>query len=369
MTARNAFIYDFLLVEGGAEALSLHVIDRFREFELVAGFIDGKQFPASALPQGRYRSLTSATRKRGWQGLKTMAAFDHRGKFLVGYDTAVFSGVYAPVGVVHRGGDRNLYYCHTPPRFAYDLESHYQAEALQWQRPLLRRLAAHVRRRYETAIRCMDRIAVNSENVARRLRDHLGVDHSEIIHPPVDTANYHWIDDEGYFLSTARLEPYKRVDRLVDAFSQMPGKKLVIASGGSQETELRSRAAGLDNIRFTGWQSKAALRELVGRCRATLYLPRDEDFGMSPVESMAAGKPVIGVAEGGLLETVADGRTGILIPPANLETGESATEAIINAVQVMSRETARAMQAECEQRAQRFNVATFDEAFARFVAP
>ena len=121
-----------------------------------------------------------------------------------------------------------------------------------------------------------------------------------------------------YFLSTARLEPLKRVDLIVNAFKNMPDKKLFVTSGGSQLKSLQELADGAKNITFTGWASDAELRRLVGNCIATIYIPKDEDFGISPVQSLAAGKPVIGVNEGGVAETVREPADGVLIstPPS-----------------------------------------------------
>ena len=133
----------------------------------------------------------------------------------------------------------------------------------------------------------MDVIIANSKNVQTRIKKYLNLD-SIIIHPPVDVDRYNWIDQKDYYLSTARLEPYKRVESIVLAFMQMPEKKLIVASGGSDHRRLEGMAADYPNITFTGWCTDEQLSKLIGETIATLYFPMDEDFGMSPVESMAA---------------------------------------------------------------------------------
>jgi glycosyltransferase involved in cell wall biosynthesis len=150
-----------------------------------------------------------------------------------------------------------------------------------------------------------------------RLKKYLDVE-SEVLYPPCDTEGFEWMGDGDYFLSTARLEPLKRVDLIVEAFKDMPNKKLIVASGGSQLESLEELADGAKNITFTGWVSDTELRRLVGNCTATIYIPKDEDFGISPVQSLAAGKPVIGVNEGGVVETVRETADGVLIstPPS-----------------------------------------------------
>jgi glycosyltransferase involved in cell wall biosynthesis len=209
----------------------------------------------------------------------------------------------------------------------------------------------------------MQRVAANSGNVRARLRRYLGLEDVHVIHPPVNTETWQWIEQGDYYLSNARLEPYKRVDRVVRAFMAMPDRKLVVTSGGSQLDALRKLADGCHNIHFTGWTSPGELRDLVGRCIATVYLARDEDFGMAPVESMAAGKPVIGVDEGGLRETIVHGDTGWLI---ELGDDESVDD-LIDAVRRLEPEVAFAMRPACERRAQAFRGEVFDAALDRFV--
>jgi glycosyltransferase involved in cell wall biosynthesis len=264
------------------------------------------------------------------------------------YDWVLYSGSVAPEAVYNHPGGLNLYYCHTVPRFAYDLRHHYESSGPLLRRAGARILGAWTRSRYPRALRRMDRVIANSENVRCRLLRYIGVD-AEVIHPPCDVAGYRWRGQGDYYLSTARLEPYKRVDLLVEAFRAMPEKRLVITSGGSCEEELRGMASGAPNIEVTGWVDRERLRELIGNCIATLYIPCDEDFGISPVESLAAGKPVIGVAEGGLLETLVQGETGVLIEP------EPAVADLVSAVTAMNPEHAGALRAACERRAGAFS--------------
>jgi glycosyltransferase involved in cell wall biosynthesis len=199
----------------------------------------------------------------------------------------------------------------------------------------------------------MSVIIANSNNVQQRIRTYLDKD-SIVVYPPCDVDACRWLGQEdGYYLSTARLEPHKRVDIVVEAFRRMPDRKLLVASGGSELTRLQRLADGARNIDFTGWVDTDRLRELIGRAIATIYVPRDEDFGISPVESMAAGKPVIGVAEGGLLETVVEGQTGLLLPP------DPGAEELMEAVLSMDTDRALSMREACERRAQAFRVELF----------
>jgi glycosyltransferase involved in cell wall biosynthesis len=151
----------------------------------------------------------------------------------------------------------------------------------------------------------MDIIVTISETVRKRIRRFLRHD-SQVIYPPCETERFRFLDQENFYLSTARLDPLKRIDVIVRAFLKMPEKNLVVVSGGSEIRKIKEAAEEAKNIQVLGWVNEERLIGLMGKCIASIYIPRDEDFGLSPVESMAAGKPVIGVREGGLLETISD---------------------------------------------------------------
>ncbi len=338
----DAFLYDFLLANGGAEQLALTTVKSFPDLELHTGFINSDLFQDTIA-----HTLTAPISHPALQAIRLLYAFRHQTGYLSDYDTVIYSGSYAPVAVWNHTDGKNIYYCHTPPRFVYDLKDYYLQQIPYWQQPLLHALIKYVRTRYELAIAQMDSLIANSQNVHRRLLDYLGVS-STVIYPPVNIAHYKWLNAGDYYLSTARLEPYKRVDLIVKAFVDMPDKQLVITSGGSDLSRLEQIANNAANIHFTGWVNDQQLANLVGNAIATIYLPINEDFGISPVESMAAGKPVIGVAEGGLLETVIDQQTGILISAVDHLR-------IIEAVSGLSSKQAHTMRHDCEQQAQQFS--------------
>ncbi|GFK95204.1 D-inositol-3-phosphate glycosyltransferase [Fundidesulfovibrio magnetotacticus] len=272
----------------------------------------------------------------------------------------LYSGMLAPLAWKRLGGKRILY-CHTPPRILYDQRRFYlrsMPRAKRWAYELFLRAFEHA---WAKAARAMDLIVSNSQNVAHRLGGYLQLD-SVVVPPPVRTADFRWIAQEDFYLSTARVDRLKRVDTVVEAFLGMPEKRLVVVSGGSELERVRAMAVGAPNIEVKGWVTPEELRALTGACIATVYIPRDEDFGISPVESMAAGKPVIGVAEGGLLETVRENRTGILV-----RQNPTASDVAL-AVRAMSPEAALAMRPACEERARKFDEAAFKAAMAGHIA-
>ena len=346
-------LHDFMLVRGGAERL-VSTLARGLDSPLVTGFIS---------PEVATWGDSRLIHALGGPVLGTLPRYlvtAHRFATIdptrLDNEATIYSGVLAPLAVWRQKGGRKIHYCHSPPRFIYDLHEFYLDQLGPPGRIGLKAFAAWYRPRYERAIRAMDVVIANSQNVANRLERYLGVT-ATVIPPPIDTEQFRWIEAGDYFLSLARLEDYKRVDQIIEAFRRMPHQRLIVGSGGAKEAQYRKLATGCDNISFTSWIDDARLADLIGRCRAALYLPRDEDFGMSPLEAMAAGKPVIGVAEGGLLETIIEGQTGLLLP------SPPSVEDIVRGVTQLNQNRVREMRIDCEERAMQFSEQTFIDRF------
>ena len=263
----------------------------------------------------------------------------------------IFSGSLSLLAYKKITGPKILY-CHTPPRLLYDLKDFYISQTDFLYRPAMSVLMHFYKKAYEDAIKAMDLIIANSGNVQKRIKKYLSMD-SVVVYPPCDTEGFRWLGQKDYYISTARVDLLKRVDIIIKAFLKMPDKKLVVVSGGSELRRIRDMAQDASNISIPGWVNEKKLRDLMGNSIASIYIPRDEDFGISPVESMAAGKPVIGVAEGGMTETVEDGKTGILIRSC------PSPDDVMNAVMQMTPERAGCMRKNCEVRALGFRKEIF----------
>lgn len=355
-------LYDYMQVAGGAERVTLTLAQALPEFRTVVS----RRYPdAEPLLADVNVSLTQlGNRLTRWLTRIPEAAFNFRFRAhaVEHAHTVLYSGFYAPLAVHRQKSGRRVYYCHTIPRFAYDLYSASRADFPLVLRGLFSLFAAAVRWQYEAAIAKMDVVLVNSVNVQRRVKHFLGID-AVVVYPPVATRHFQWAADGGYYLSVARLTANKRVDVIVQAFSQMPERRLVVASGGPELSRLRTLAASAPNIEFVGWQTEEALRQWIANAHAAIYLPVDEDFGMSPVECMAAGKAVIGVAEGGLLETIVHGKTGILIQ------GQPTPENLQAAVEDLELLGPQSMRFACESRAAEFDEERFVETIKRHLLP
>lgn len=386
-------LHDYFNIPGGGERV-VGALAEHMDWPVLAGFVGG-QFAQMAVDGSKEAPRTDAWIDRiqtlacyegllPLQILSLIQGFKNRSrKFLLDVDTAFYSGTYAPLSVLKSPARANIYYCHSPARFVYDQRDFYLSSIPFWQRPILKWLIWKFQPLYEKALSRMDVIVANSENVRRRLNYYLGLD-AVVVHPPCDTQGFRWLGQSDFYLSTARLDPLKRVDLVVEAFRHMPEKQLVVVSGGSGEEKIRKAADGADNIQVLGWVSEDKLKELVGTCIATIYIPRDEDFGMSPVESMAAGKPVIGVQEGGLLETVGDETTRLRVEnesEAGVEQANPFMETscglllrprpepldLVAAVQWLTPERALEMSQQGEKRAQKFGIQAFTKKIAGLI--
>ena len=223
---------------------------------------------------------------------------------VVSISSAFAKGIRSPDGVPH------LCYCQTPMRFAWNLDGYMRYERVSGvTRSVVRLLMARFRRwDVLTAKRVTEFVAI-SRTVQERIRRFYGRD-SRLIYPPVDTHLYRPLppaQKEGYYLVLSRLLPYKRIDVAIEACNRLR-VPLVVAGEGRDEPRLR-RLAG-STVRFTGRVSDKEAIDLLSHARA-LILAAEEDFGLTPVEAMASGTPVIAYRGGGATESVLEGETGI----------------------------------------------------------
>ena len=220
---------------------------------------------------------------------------------LRGYDLVVSSESGPAKGVIASSTTRHICYCHTPMRYLWDLYPAYRNEWTHsaWKRAAMAPLSNYLRLwDYSTAAR-VDRFIANSDNVRGRIWKTYRRE-SDVVHPPVDVSSFYWRRSDGYYLAVSELVSYKRIDLAVRAFSRS-GRRLIVVGDGPEYRSLRGAAA--PNVEFAGRVSDTALRELLARARA-FVMPGEEDFGMTPVEALASGKPVIALGRGGALETV-----------------------------------------------------------------
>ncbi len=232
------------------------------------------------------------------------------------YDFYIIDGDWAISAAVNH--KPNLWYVHSPIREIWDLYEYTRQHSvpfeLRWIFDAWVRINRHLNRKYVTHV---NQLACNSLNTQNRVKTYLGRE-ATIIHPPIETTKFHYQRNGDFWLSVNRLITHKRVDLQLEAFRQLPNERLMIVGSYEQSRHFKRYADYIknmkpNNVEIRSWVSHAELIDLYANCKGFITTAKDEDFGMTAVEAMAAGKSVIAVNEGGYRETVIAGKTGELI--------------------------------------------------------
>lgn len=307
-TARVAIVHDYLNQYGGAERVleSLHSL--FPTAPVFTSIYDPEAMPP--LYRGWDIRTSWMQHLPGWRRYfrhymplypSAFESFD-----LSGFDLVLSSSSAFAKGIIPPAHAYHICYCHTPMRFAWRTEAYVERERITGvQRAVLPVLLPYVRLWDVVTAGRVDTFVANSRAVAERIRRYYGRD-SFVIPPPVDLPPYRPIPPEDFFLAGGRLIPYKRIDLVVRAFTAL-GLPLKVFGDGRDRAALEAIAG--PNVEFLGYVSEQCRRDLFSRCRAFVF-PGEEDFGITPLEAMAAGRPVVAYADGGALDTVVEGVTG-----------------------------------------------------------
>jgi glycosyltransferase involved in cell wall biosynthesis len=237
------------------------------------------------------------------------------------YDLVLTTNSACAKGVVTAPGTLNICYCYTPCRYLWDLYHEYTRD--HPARFLMAPMAHWMRAWDRLAADRVDHFVAISHEVADRIERHYRRD-SEVVYPPVDVERIrpNQRPPEDFYLVVSRLVSYKRVDLAVAAASRL-GRRLVVVGRGPEMKRLQAMAG--PTVEFRGWLDDAEITKLYAQCRALLF-PGYEDFGITPVEAQAAGRPVIAYARGGALETVVDGATGVFFEEQSIDALVAAIE-------------------------------------------
>jgi glycosyltransferase involved in cell wall biosynthesis len=345
---RVAVLYDYLETVGGGERVALTLAKHF-DADLVTTELD-PGLPARAGVEG-VRIVSLGHLRRGSPFKQMHASWRFARARLAGYDVYILVGNWAHFA--SRAHHPNLYYCLTPTRSFYDLRS-----ALLARLPVHERAAARAwirvhRALDQRAVRRVDRIVAISENVRSRVQRWYARD-AEVVHPPVATSRYRFLELGNSWLSVNRLYPEKRIDLQMEIFRRLPDERLVVVGGYAKGDRTEAYVASLrppPNVTFVGEVPDGDLADLYGRCRGLLTTAIDEDFGITPVEAMAAGKVVLATDEGGYRETILPGRTGFLLPPT--------PEAFVSKLRALTAEDLMARADACREQARKFDEQVF----------
>lgn len=366
-TPRVAVVHEWLLDYAGSERVLREILDLLPQADLYALVDLPDEELRSAIPRRAKTTsfLQSLPRPRRWLRyyvpLMPLAIeqFD-----LSGYDIVVSSSHAVAKGVITGPDQLHVSYVHTPMRYAWDLQHEYLRAAGLERGPMAwaARLALHRLRQWDVrTANGVDVFVANSAHVARRIRKAYRRE-AEVLYPPVDVSAFPLSETkEDFYLTVSRLEAYKRVDLLLEAFGRMPDRRLVVIGDGPELRRLRAKAP--PNVELRGRLSTPEVREHMQRARAFLFAGI-EDFGIVMVEAQACGTPVIALARGGAAEIVRSESgpqsTGVLF-------GEQTCEALLEAVRRFESDPSRFSPDSCRRNAMRFDRSRFRQRFSELV--
>jgi glycosyltransferase involved in cell wall biosynthesis len=324
---RPVVVHDFFVTEGGADHCAIEFARLIPSAEVVTTFFDAERF-GDRIDPGRVRTwplqrlLGATSRFRALLPLYPM----WYGRLDVGETPLVVSSSIAFSHAVRSHGGLHVSYVYTPMRYAWDLDRYLEGSSLSWSGRIAARTVRPMLRRWDVATSNRPDVVVAISNAVRdRIGRYWGRPVDEVIFPPVDTERITPSGtDDGFLLVAARLLAYRRIDLAVEAATRL-GRKLVVVGEGPERARLEA-AAG-PTVTFAGQLERDELIDLFRRCHAYV-LPGVEDFGIAPVEAMAAGKPVVAFRDGGALDTVVDGVTGAFFDEQTVDATAAAIERV-----------------------------------------
>ena len=273
-----------------------------------------------------------------------------------GYDLVISSSHAVAKGVLTGPDQLHVSYVHSPIRYAWDLQHQYLREAgMSGFGGVLARMILHYVRMWDVRTAAgVDVFLTNSAYIGRRVRKVYGRE-STVLPPPVDIDGFSCrTEKEGYYLAAARMVPYKRMPLVVEAFSRMPERRLVVIGEGPDLKRCQRLATA--NIELLGHQPFAKLRDYMQQAKAFVFAA-EEDFGITLVEAQACGTPVIAFGRGGARDIVRplDGTA----KPTGVFFLEQTTDAIVEAVNRFERLRPPIQPAACRRNAERFSIQQF----------
>jgi glycosyltransferase involved in cell wall biosynthesis len=285
---------------------------------------------------------------------------------LTGADTIISSSHAFAKGVLTTAEQLHVSYVHSPMRYAWDLHHQYLMDyrLQRGLRGLLARYVFHRLRQWDRqTANNVDLFLANSHHVRRRIwRAYRRPAH--VLYPPVCVARFGLEDrKQDHYVTVSRLVSYKRVDVIVEAFRQLPSRKLIVIGDGPEAAKLRANCPA--NVVLLGWQPDTVVQEHLKSARAFIFAAH-EDFGISPVEAQACGTPVIAYGVGGAAETVRDLRSAA--QPTGLLFDEQTAASLLGAVCAFESAARNVDPYDCRAWAENFSEHAFRQGFQKCIA-
>lgn len=364
-----AVVCDWLVTYAGAEKVLEQILNIYPEADLFAlvdfldedkrGFIKHKKVTTSFiqyLPKAK-------TKYRSYLPFMPLAIEQLD---LSKYDLIISSSHCVAKGIMTGPNQVHISYVHSPIRYAWDLQHQYLKEAglTKGIKGWLAKIILHYMRIWDTRTsNGVDYFIANSKFIAKRIWKCYRRE-ADVIYPPVDVEAFEYCDQkEDFYLTASRMVPYKKMDLIVEAFTQMPDKKLIVIGTGPDFNKIQKIAEGHDNIELMGYQPFNVLKEHMQKAKAFVFAA-EEDFGITPVEAQACGTPVIAYGKGGALETV----RGLENNPTGVFFYKQDKESLIKAINYFENNLEKIQTEDCRKNALNFGIDKFKKDLEEYIS-
>ncbi len=302
-----AVVHDWLVTRGGAERVLQEILALFPDADIfsLVDFLSLQD--RQEILQGKRATTTFIQHlpfaKKHFRNYLPLFPKAIQSLDLNEYDLIISSSWAFAKGVKTHKNQKHICYCHTPIRYAWDLYEEYTKNLPPIKKQIVKLTLAYIRH-WDKKSDNVDVFIANSRCVAKRIERIYGKK-SYLIHPPVDVKRFkpEEVEKEDFYLTLSRLVPYKKTKLIVEAFNQMPQKKLIVIGTGEELESIKSIAK--DNITILGYQSDEVVKSYMQKAKAFVYAAL-EDFGIVMAEALAAGTPVIAYGKCGAIDIVCD---------------------------------------------------------------
>ncbi|WP_101808716.1 glycosyltransferase family 4 protein [Paenibacillus pasadenensis] len=363
-----AIVHDWLVTYAGAEKVLEELVNLFPEAEIysVVDFLpeSKRDFIQNKKVHTTFIQKLPFAKKRYRNYLPLMPLAVEQLDFS-SYDLIISSSYAVAKGIITGPDQIHISYTHSPIRYAWDLQHQYLKESnLQhglkgW---LAKWMLGNIRIwDYRTASG-VDYFIANSNFIAKRIWKVYRRE-AKVIYPPVDCKGFAFKEEkEDFYLTASRMVPYKRIDLIVEAFSTMPDKKLIVIGEGPEFDKIKLKSG--PNVSLLGYQPFEVLKDHMQRAKAFVFAA-EEDFGITPVEAQACGTPVIAFGKGGVKETVLEARK--TTQPTGVFFNEQTVSSLVGAVREFEENRSKYLPQNCHDNAIRFSVDTFKAEMTEFI--